>query len=663
MKSLILFAAKLIFIWLVLFALFRAWFIIYNYNNYGQSIQNNELAQSFVKALPMDVSAACYITSIAVLLGLAGLFVQKKWWWRLVKGYYFVILLICTFLNIGESDLYHSTGVKLNYQNMEYLLYPRESMAYAAGAPFLLLIAVIFICLLIGWFLFKYLLEPFTANMGNVKYIFSHRKGWAWKSTGVFFTFLSGCLLLGILFIGIRGGTGTAPMNAGFVYFSNTPFINHATLNSTWNFVQHVANPAARITKNQFATLETEKAQAIVDSLFNRTSNSFAILSGKKPDDKANQQDSIGQPSANTSLVLTTSKPNIVLLILESWTSDVIEALGGEKGITPNFNNLLPQGLLFDNIYASGDRTDKGLVAVLAGYPAQPTTAITTIPSKIENLPVWAAQLKKNGYENTFFYGGDIAYANYKSVVLQGQYQKIIDRAAFNESQCNAKWGAHDGALLDKVQQTLPNLQQPFLATVMTLSSHEPFIVPMPDQFDQSTEQGRFNNAMFYADKVLGEFLTKEQQQPWFNNTLYLLIADHGHRLPKHNPAHVHAKYRIPMLWWGGALQAKYKGQRITNIASQTDLAATILAQLHLEANQFVWSKNILSNNNQTKPFAFFCYNNGVGFVAPNVGFTFDNVLKKIIYLAPGTTEQAANQNLEKAQALQQILIDDYLKR
>ena len=125
----------------------------------------------------------------------------------------------------------------------------------------------------------------------------------------------------------------------------------------------------------------------------------------------------------------------------ESLTSKVVASVGGLPGITPRFDSLARQGILFTNMYASGDRSAKGIVAILSGYPAQPTTSIITIPTKTASLPSLPRTFKAQGYHNSFYYGGETEFSNIKSYLLQQGFEKIIDyklndeeQAAFNKS-------------------------------------------------------------------------------------------------------------------------------------------------------------------------------------------------------------------------------------
>ena len=231
------------------------------------------------------------------------------------------------------------------------------------------------------------------------------------------------------------------------------------------------------------------------------------------------------------------------------------------------------------------------------------------------------------------------------------------ERNDFPKSQLNSKWGAHDHVLLDRVLQDFRTQPQPFFSTIFTLSSHEPFEIPIARKFRGTTETALFRNSVYYTDWALGRFLQTARQQPWYDNTLLVLVADHGHHLPGDDNVDDPAKFRIPLVLAGGALRPEVRGRVVTGIGSQTDVAATLLAQLQLPATTYRWSRDLLRPVQQ--PAAFYCYTDGFGLVTPSGILTFDNVSRRITMKDPGLP---ANQ-LKLGQAYQQLSYEDYLAK
>nr|WP_304608437.1 LTA synthase family protein [Pontibacter anaerobius] len=360
-------------------------------------------------------------------------------------------------------------------------------------------------------------------------------------------------------------------------------------------------------------------------------------------------------PTDSTEQLLCVQRPNVLFIILESYTAKFVESLGGEKGITPNLDKLAAEGISFTNIYAAGDRSEKGMVALLSGYPVQTTTSIIKYPHKSEKLPQLSEVFEQQGYSTSYYYGGELEFANIKSYLRNGGYDKLVDKYDFDPSTYNSKWGAHDHVLFEKVQQELKQEKQPFFSTVYTLSSHEPFEIPIPAKFAGNDEEAQFRNSVFYTDWALGKFIEEAKKQDWWQNTLVVLAADHGHRLPGNDPNHAPGKYKIPFILTGGALEKE--GIVIEGIGSQTDIAATLLAQLNLPHQAFKWSRNLMAPN--PSPFAFYVFNDGFGFVTSAGALAFDNVAQKPILREERITEE----QLQTGKAYMQTSFEDFVKK
>jgi len=417
-------------------------------------------------------------------------------------------------------------------------------------------------------------------------------------------------------------------MNQSSVYFSSDNFANQLAVNVTWNFFSSAVKGIGRHT-NPFIAMESAEADAILDKL---------------------------QPTSEDLLHLVGSnrKPNVLIIIWESLTAKVVASLGGLPGVTPQLDSLARQGVLFTNLYASGDRSPKGIVAVLSGYPAQPTTSIITIPTKTASLPSLPAVFKAKGYYNSFYYGGETEFANIKSYLLQQGFDRIIDHEDFADSVKNSKWGAHDHVVFDRLMSDLDTQRAPFFTTLFTLSSHEPFEVPGKTVIQGQDVEHKFLNSLHYTDTSLGNFIQQARSKPWWDNTLIVILADHGHPLPKTNGGRS-AEFRIPMLWLGGVLE--YQGVRVDSLGSQTDVATTLLDQLEFDTSGFRWSNDLLRKGRV--PYAFYSFNNGFGWLTPRGTFVYDNVGKREVEIR-GTVE-STDRTMGKAYL--QTLFGDYLKR
>ncbi|MEO7800832.1 MAG: LTA synthase family protein [Ginsengibacter sp.] len=440
---------------------------------------------------------------------------------------------------------------------------------------------------------------------------------------------ISVILLLSLAIFG-RGGFQQIPVNQSDVYFSSKIFANHAAVNLPWNFLHSVLRKDFN-TNNPYTFMADNKAKSLVDSLYNN------------------------KPSSFSESILNTKKPNIIFIILESYTSKFIGCLGGQKGVTPNIDKIAAEGMLFNNIYASGDRSEKGLVALLSGYPTQTVTSIVKTPTKTEKLPQLSTTLKKQGYNTSYYYGGELAFANIKSYLLNGSYDRLISKGDFDSKFYNSKWGVHDDVLLKRFLSDLNKEKRPFFANLFTLSSHEPYKVPFEKHFAGDDETSLFKNSFAYTDQAIGAFITQAKQQSWWDSTLIIMVADHGHRLPYFDANDNPEKFKIPLLFSGGAL--KQKGVVINTIGSQTDIGYTLLRQLNIENSGWKWSKDLLDL--KANQFAFYIFNDGFGIVTPKGAVTFDNVAKKEIY----RSGKIDSSQLLSGKAYMQQSFKDFLRR
>ena len=182
---------------------------------------------------------------------------------------------------------------------------------------------------------------------------------------------------------------------------------------------------------------------------------------------------------------------------MESFTAKFVGCLGGEPGVTPNLDKIATDGLLFTNIYAAGDRSEKGEVAVLSGYPNQAITSIIKTPAKTEKLPQITKSLEEEGYHTSYTYGGELEFANIKSYLVNAGFDKLVSKYSFSISERTTSWGVHDHIVLNRFFDNLKKEEQPFFATLFTLSSHEPYDVPMGPRFKGNDETTLFKK--FYS--------------------------------------------------------------------------------------------------------------------------------------------------------------------
>ena len=599
--------------WVLYFVVARGLFLLYHLDKTEQ-LSTVDVAYTFLYGLRLDFSFAAYISAVPFLLSLAAAAWPRIKITRAIRVYTFLLLVLISVLLSADLELYTFWGFRLDATPLQYLNTPGEMLATASAAPiFLLSLITLVLC---GLFVLLYLR---TFDIRHFKF----------ANNRVLVSLISLAYLV-LLILPLRGGWQQIPINQSVAYFSDKPYANHAGLNMPWNLM-HALLKYSKTSSNPYQYMDEQEAEKLVRGLY------------------------VDNAESDTLELLTTPRPNVLFIILESYTAKFVGSLGGEKGVTPNLDQLAAEGISFTNIYASGDRSEKGMVALLSGYPVQTITSIIKTPKKTEKLPQLSKIFGQQGYSTSYFYGGELEFANIKSYLLNGGYDKLVDKYDFDPSTYNSKWGAHDHVLFDRVLKDLKQEKKPFFATVYTLSSHEPFEIPIDPKFPGTDNEALFRNSVYYTDWALGKFMEKAKQEPWWDKTLVVLVADHGHPLPGNDPNYAPSKFRIPFILTGGAL--KQKGLTMSLVGSQTDIASTLLSTLHLQHEDFAWGRNLLQP--RANSFAFYVFNDGFGFVTPDGVVTYDNVAKRIISQDEGVPEE----QVELGKAYMQYSFGDFVKK
>ena len=601
-------------IWILIFQIARLSFSLYNFNDSILAGWQN-ISKSFLYGLRMDASMAAYVTIPFCLFLLLGIFSERIKKSKLLLIYTGIILVPILLIIFCDLPAYNAWGYRLDATPLKYLKSPGEAWASVSNLPLIwfLILWIISFMIFIKFFKLYFIKNEDGFNYSKQKWI---------------------QLLLMLLFITaqiipVRGGFQLAPINQSTVYFSTNNFSNLTAINVTWNFI-HSLSHNLNDTENPFQYIDNQAATRLTDSILKDEGHTIKIIDLEK-----------------------TPKPNVIVIVWESLTKKAIDLSKNGTVVTPGMNQLKKEGVYFSDIYASGDRTDKGIVAVLSGYPAQPTTSIIKVPQKADKLPKLPKIFAEKNYNSSFYYGGELEFANMKSYLMGSGFNSFTSKDDFEKKDQNSKWGAHDGVVKNKVLADINKMNSPFFTTWLTLSSHEPYETPVSTVIKGNDDESMFLNSIHYSDSIVYEFVQQCKKQPFWKNSIIIIVADHGHRLPRSNKKI--EDFKIPVLWLGGALTKT--GMDINNTGSQIDIAATLLAQLNMPYESFKWSKNLLSD--QSNKWAYFSFNNGFGYVQPNNYFIFDNVGKSIM-------EENGNllpADLNTGKAIEQKTFADYLSK
>lgn len=599
------------------FTYLRAVFLLYQFPSI-EGLKTSEVLKTFIYGLKLDLSFSAYLTIIPIILiSFTSIFAQHiiK---PVFKVYTVAILTFLSILHIVDMELYRNWGFRIDSSILKYFNTPQEMWASSAAAPIGLLLIIFTVSIIPTIHLFNKLIDFHFQRFNSLRV----------------YWFPAILLLLAVLIIPIRGGFQLAPINQSVAYFSSHNLLNHAALNAPWNFSQSIVD-GSDSNLNPFKAMDETVAHHLIKPLYQKPkSKSIQII------------DTIGK------------KPiNVVLIIWESFTAKVVHSLGGLTGITPQFEKLIHEGVLINGMYASASRSDKGLVAILSGYPSQGRQSIMNLPAKTSKLPSLANSFQNQGYNTSYYYGGELAFANMKSYLINTGYETIIGKEQFASKDMNSKWGAHDDIVLNKLYEDLSNYnsKKPFFTTLFTLSSHEPFEVPVKAAIEGDDERSKFLNSMHYTDHAIGDFINKVQKLPLYENTIFIITADHGHRLPDNLKEITPSKYSVPFLLLGGPLNIP--DTIINTVCSQTDIATTILNQLNMPSTAYQWSKDFL--NNQTKQFALSTTNSGFVWIDTIGALSYDYMGKQKSY----NTHNQPDSILALGKAHLQLSFQDYLNK
>ena len=299
--------------------------------------------------------------------------------------------------------------------------------------------------------------------------------------------------------------------------------------------------------------------------------------------------------------ILKDEQPNIVFILLESWSADIIESLGGLKSITPNFNKLEEQGLLFSNFYSNGWKSEQAVSSIFSSFPVFPYISIIKETDKARKLPSINKSLKN--YNSSFIFGGQLSYGNIKGFLLNQKFDLVLDIDDFDYPR--GRLGIHDEFMFDEFHLHLNKMKEPFFSTLFTLSSHSPYDFPFKHKFSFNSRHDPYVNSIAYTDSCLGVFFNKIKNEKWYDNTLFIIVSDHSHSTPINRRVAQKERFKIPMLWYGNVLHDKYKGVSNEILSSHIDITPTLLSQLNYKDDSKYFGNDIFKLNKKYVPYSF----------------------------------------------------------
>lgn len=647
MKQRFLFLFRALIALLVVFGVMKVVFMLYNAEESGFGVA--DIGAVLLHGFPLDLSTSLYLLILPWAVCVASIWIKGRWPERVLIVYGWVIAVLLALILVGDCALYEYWQFKLDATIFNYITSPSSIVASVSGLfLFVGILAVALLTAVIGLTL---------QHMAKGAFSRCRRRRRA---------AIALILLAPLMFLGIRGGVGRGTMNVGNVYYSENQFLNHSAVNPAFSLL--ASSSKVMDFHDLYRFMPTQEADSLYQSLHFSTAET--------------------RPAP----LLRTERPNIVLFILEGFGANFIDSLrttshsgnaladfraatypqgfaspqGLISDITPNFNALCREGVLFTRCFATSFRTDRGIISSLSGYPAFPDFSIMKIPEKSRSLPSIASALRSVGYSTAYLYGGDINFTNQKSYLLSTGFQKAEGDLVFPIGvRRTHSWGVADHILFDTLYNRIAHMApakrshtanggdiadaQPFFITCQTLSSHEDWRVPY-SRYPKDEKA----NAIAYVDHYLGRLISRLKKTPAWDNLLLVFVADHGIAYPNGLTEATVSRCHIPLLFAGGAIK---KHVRVDAVCSQSDLPATLLGLLGLPHNAFRFSRDVLSPT-YTYPCAIHTFGNGFTFIDSTGATVYDLRSKRVISTIGNPSLTSRRQRL--GEALLQTQICDF---
>jgi phosphoglycerol transferase MdoB-like AlkP superfamily enzyme len=613
MKRHLLLLLKTYIVTVVVFVIAKVVFIVCNGD--GHDVSLSDVWQVFYHGLSLDLSTALYFLVVPLLLTVVGLWVRMSRWLYIV--YYAIISVAFSLAFVADTSLYAFWAFKLDASCLSYLSQP-EGITASVSTAYLLLRFLVFVVCTAAIFSLYMLCAGSFSELRRCRSL--QDNGPCWHRMLRTLAFIA---LVPLMVIGMRGGLNESTTNIGQVYFSQNQFLNHSAVNPVFSFISSLSHQMGDTSQYHF--FDDEGYQTITDGVYTTA-------------------------SLHSDTLLRTSRPDIVIILMES---------AGEQfaAVMPRLQQLKREGVYFSECYANSWRTDRGTLSLLSGYPSFPTLSVMKMPNKSRTLPSIANELCTRGYATYYIYGGDINFTNMRSYLLSTGWQGITSMDDYTpDERATAKWGVRDDITFQTVLHLVTSrpvrcdsVGAPALIGYSTLSSHEPWDVPRVSLPDDPVL-----NAFAYLDDCLSDFVDSLRNTPQWDNLLIVITADHGIIHKDIDQSKPRQKNHIPMLWIGGAVR---EPRIIDVLCNQSDLAATLLAQMGIRHDDFTFSRDVLSAS-YTHPVVVNNYNNAQWIVDSTGQLVYDFDARKTV-----SSEGSAVQLEQLSKAIIQATTDDLSSR
>ncbi|MBI3469357.1 MAG: LTA synthase family protein [Planctomycetes bacterium] len=611
---------------LVLFQLLRACLYVRN-RDLADGASAAAIAGAFVVGLRFDLAIAAYVTMPVLIISKLA---RLKWGSgterRVIALWFSAFGVIFVLMGLGELEFYREFYSRFNMLAIEYWSHPGTvgSMIWH-GYP-VVRYTLVGSGLCAAYILAVVWLERSWRPQAGLSSRSAHLANGAWLVLG-----------MGLLVLAARGGIRGTPLEWGDAIHSDSTFANHLAQNGFWTLGRalHSHVSSKRVGKNWLNAMPGDEARQAVQRLLLLPNEALVSDRAQFP---LLRQSHEGNRSVSGSAV-SADPPNVVVIIMESFSGRYVGALGSDNDRTPEYNRLAQNGILFDRCFSNGSHTHQAIYAVgtsfpnLPGYECLMETALAS--QRFDSLP---GTLKRRGYSTMFLYNGDFAWDNMQGFFRIQGMDRFVGRDDFDKTgYFDSTWGVSDKELFERANQEFAKTKAPFYATILTLSNHAPFELPKPLPFPEVTDAGEWNsrmNGIRFADWAIGHFFDLARRESYFRNTLFVLVGDHGFSVPPILTELNLLRFHVPLLFYSPGLLGE-QGRRRHMVASHVDIEPTILGLLGENEPHQHWGRDLFTLPEDDPGFAVFKPSSGgneVGFARGDMLLVETEGGKKTLY-------------------------------
>ena len=602
---------------IVFFTLFRiAETVAYCATTEGPDDFGGQYLHALWNGFRFDTAVSTYLLALPLLLLVIGEMTRfrKRWYYAVIHYMLMVFYTVAFFGCAADIPYFCGFFTHIDVAALGWTDTFGTLVSTIFGEPLYVAYLVAYIALMVGWWLLGRLIYKLTIyNLPTTDLPYR------WSIPAA-------VLLTGLLFLGMRGTVTRFPLRIGTAYFSSNPFLNQIGINPVFSFFKSVqeagkdSNRAVNLVTVQEANevWKEQRGWQAGDSLISR------------------QYDGV----------------NVVVVLMESMSASKTSLYRGDDSYTPHLDSLMQQALTFREAYSAGIHTYNGIYSTLYSQPAILARQImrnTPMPY-VCGLP---QVLGAAGYHSAFFVGYDENYDNMQGFLYQNGFDLVVGEHSYPRNEAESRWGLPDHVLFKHVIEHCDSVSRrgPFFACCMTCRDHSPFY--LPDDISFVPRHNEIEEKMTeYADWSIGQFLQEASQKTWFDNTIFIFVADHGHF---YKPIYdMSLKYNhVPLLFYAPGKITPHFDDRL---AMQIDIAPTLLGILGIEAPESMLGVDLMR---YTRPYAYFSADDKIGCVDGELFYLYRaNAQKASLYrYKDRSTDDLIDKLPERAEAMRRYAL------